>query len=296
MTDSARANKSFHDTDDDLPAIDMVIDGVPINPQDLLGDDLGDDYPSTWNRVIGQSNALVTSSYHLSLSEIRLLRLCMSAIDSRSPLRPKVFVIRASDYAETFNVTLDAAYLALRDASNTLFDREIRIGTHKSGRRIRWVSEVKYHQGMGEVEVHFTDQVMPQLTALERQYTAYRAGEIVNLNSVYSVRIYEWLCQFRSTGWMKITVQELRDRLQLQETYSQFRDLRRRVIEHAVEEINRTADLDVKVTYQKKGRSVEMISFTFSVKPQVQQPLDLEPSLEDIHADLPAAQAAAGSR
>lgn len=131
---------------------------------------------------------------------------------------------------------------------------------------------------------------MPQLTALERQYTAYRAGEIVNLNSVYSVRIYEWLCQFRSTGWMKITVQELRDRLQLQETYSQFRDLRRRVIEHAVEEINRTADLDVKVTYQKKGRSVEMISFTFSVKPQVQQPLDLEPSLEDLQADLPASQ------
>ena len=88
MTDSARANKSLHDTDDELPAIDMVIDGVPINPQDLLGDDLGDDYPSTWNRVIGQSNALVTSSYHLSLSEIRLLRLCMSAIDSRRPLRP----------------------------------------------------------------------------------------------------------------------------------------------------------------------------------------------------------------
>ncbi|MCY1366445.1 Replication initiation protein [compost metagenome] len=263
-----------------MPTLDMVIDGqvVPLSAEDLLGDDT----PSTWNRIIGQSNALVTSSYHLNLSEMRLLRLCMSAIDSRRPLRPKVFVIRASDYAETFKVSLDAAYLALRDASFTLFEREIRIGNLKSGRRIRWVTEVQYHQGMGEVEVHFTDQVMPQLTGLEKLYTAYRAGEIVDLNSVYSVRIYEWLCQFRSTGWMKISVAELRDRLNLTETYSEFRDLRRRVIEHAVAEINRSTDLQVTVKYQKKGRSVDMISFTFAVKPQVQQPLNLEPGAEEL--------------
>lgn len=271
-------NQDFEEIE--MPTLDMVIDGnvVPLEPGDLLDDDS----PSSWNRIIGQSNALVTSSYHLTLSEMRLLRLCMSAIDSRRPLRPKIFVIRASDYAETFKISLDAAYLALRDASFTLFEREIRIGNIKSGRRIRWVTEVRYHQGMGEVEVHFTDQVMPQLTGLEKLYTAYRAGEIVDLNSVYSVRIYEWLCQFRSTGWMKISVSELRDRLNLTEAYSEFRDLRRRVIEHAVSEINRSTDLQVSVKYQKKGRSVDMISFTFSVKSQVQQPLILEPTLEEL--------------
>jgi plasmid replication initiation protein len=272
--------------------LDLAEDAFPAplhDDEDL--ERLGDDNPSTWRRIIGQSNALVSSSYFLGLSELRLLRLCMSAIDSRKPLRPRVFTIRAIDYAEMYNVSIDAAYLALREASNTLFEREIRFGTTKTSRRIRWVSEIKYHQGMGEVELHFTDQVMPQLTALKGQYTAYRAGEIVNLGSVYSVRIYEWLCQFRSTGWMMITVQDFRDRLNLNDTYAMFKDLRRRVIEHAVQEINRSTDLMVEVSYKKKGRSVHMICFNFEVKDQVQHALQLDPSEEELAAEIAEAVA-----
>lgn len=247
--------------------------------------DLEDDSPSTWKRVISQSNILISSSYELSLTEIRLLRLCMSSIDARKPFRHKRFLIRASDYAETFKVTADAAYLALNDAANTLFDREIRLGNSKNGRRIRWISEIKYHKGMGEVEIHFTDQVIPQITGLNKLYTQYRAGSIVDLTSVYSVRIYEWLCQFRSTGWMKIRISELRDRLNLVESYPKFNDLRRRVIDVAINEINKRTDLNVEVEFIKRGRSIEMIEFKFSTQP-VQNILNLEPTAQELKAEI----------
>lgn len=266
---------AVEDTDHDLEGL--------IYDTEIAGDfsDLGDDSPSTWKRVISQSNLLISSSYHLTLTELRLLRLCMSAIDARRPLRHRRFLIRASDYAETFKVTHDAAYLALKDAANTLFEREIRLGNSKNGRRIRWVSEVKYHQGMGEVEVHFTEQVLPQITGLNRLYTQYRTGSIVDLTSVYSVRIYEWLCQFRSTGWMKITVAELRDRLNLTDSYDKFNDLRRRVIDVAVKEINKSTDLNVEIFFIKRGRSIEMLEFRFSTQP-VQNVLSLEPTAEEL--------------
>lgn len=262
------------------PELDFLVSDAEL-PDEIF--DLEDDSPSAWKRVISQSNVLISSSYHLSLTEIRLLRLCMSSIDARKPLRHKRFLIRASDYAETFKVTPDAAYLALNDAANTLFDREIRLGNSKSGRRIRWISEIKYHKGMGEVEIHFTDQVIPQITGLNRLYTQYRAGSIVDLTSVYSVRIYEWLCQFRSTGWMKIRVTEFRDRLNLVDSYPKFDDLRRRVIDGSILEINKKTDLNVEVEFIKRGRSIEMIEFKFTPQP-VQNILNLEPTAEELEA------------
>ncbi|NBA98608.1 replication initiation protein [Pseudomonas sp. R5(2019)] len=268
------------------PELDDLVSDADL-PDEIF--DLEDDSPSAWKRVISQSNVLISSSYHLSLTEIRLLRLCMSSIDARKPFRHKRFLIRASDYAETFKVTPDAAYLALNDAANTLFEREIRLGNSKSGRRIRWISEIKYHKGMGEVEIHFTDQVIPQITGLNRLYTQYRTGSIVDLTSVYSVRIYEWLCQFRSTGWMKIRVTELRDRLNLLESYPKFNDLRRRVIDVAINEINKSTDLNVEVEFIKRGRSIEMIEFKFTTQP-VQTILNLEPTAEELEEAEQVAQ------
>ena len=78
------------------------------------------------NDLIVKDNALINASYNLELVEQRLILLAIvnarqtgKGITSESTLE-----IHASDYAERFDVTKEAAYDALKNAVNNLFERK----------------------------------------------------------------------------------------------------------------------------------------------------------------------------
>jgi len=78
------------------------------------------------NDLVVKDNALINASYNLEVTEQRLILLSIikaretgQGITSDSRLQ-----IHASDYAERFDVTKEAAYDALKNAVNNLFERK----------------------------------------------------------------------------------------------------------------------------------------------------------------------------
>lgn len=219
--------------------------------------------------LVTKSNHLLEAGYRLSLNEQRLVLMAISKLDGRKPIpRDNDFTITAQEFSSMFSVPIKQSYESLENAASRLYEQDIKTydGKHNARERFRWVDGVKYWDGEGKVTLSFSNKIIPYLTLLHTQLTSYDLKQISNLNSSYAIRFYELMIQFRSTGerWMKLDT--LKERLQLQDQYPRFFDLKKRIIEPAITEINNATNLIVKWGVVKKGRVITGLNFEIKEK------------------------------
>lgn len=222
---------------------------------------------STEKFLVTKSNHLIEAGYRLSLNEQRLVLTAISKLDGRKPIpRDNDFTITAQEFSSMFDVPLKQAYENLESAASRLYERDIKAydGKHKTRERFRWVDGVKYWDGEGKVTLSFSNKIVPYLTLLHTQLTSYDLKQISSLNSSYAIRFYELMIQFKSTGERWIKLDTLKERLELQDQYSRFFDLKKRIIDPAIKEINNSTNLTVSWDTVKKGRVIS--GLTFSIK------------------------------
>lgn len=217
---------------------------------------------------IAKSNALVEAAYKLTLNEQRLLLAVIARIDSRRTMRRFTFSISAHEFAQMFDVELHTAYEALQDASTSLFERDIRTFDGRTKARFRWVERIAYIDGESRVELTFTLHVAPYLTLLHKNFTAYGFHQVSQLKSSYSIRLFEMLIQYRKTGWVQISLAKFRERLMLETSYKRYDNLKARVINPAVKELEEKSSLIIQWEPIRNGRKIEALRFTFKESEQ----------------------------
>lgn len=227
------------------------------------------------NELVVKDNALINASYNLEVTEQRLILLSLvraretgQGITAESKLQ-----IYASDYVKQFNVTKESAYEALKNAVNNLFNRQFSFKDYsKDGKEIvtksRWVSQISYIDESAILEVIFAPAVVPLITKLEKHFTTYQLKQVSQLTSKYAIRLYEILIAWRDIG--KTPVMDLKDfryRLGLKDAeYIAMNDFKKRVIEPAMNQINKLTDISVKYEQFKTGRVISGFQFSFTVK------------------------------
>lgn len=227
---------------------------------------------------VWQSNRLVEAAQTLTLNEKRLVIAAAALHDPRKPLPPKGTVtLHADDFSDVFGIEGKHVYEALADASKRLYNRSIRRVWNSKGKVIeeemRWVWMARYKKGEGTVTLGFSPAIAPYLSMLHSEFTRFKLREIGNIGSFYGLRLYELCAQFRKAGERTISLPRLREMLDLGDKYSDIKDLRRRVLDPAITEINKHTDLRVVVTPERKGRKV--VGFHFDITQDDQIPLDL---------------------
>ncbi|AOK57670.1 replication protein (plasmid) [Burkholderia ubonensis] len=233
------------------------------------------DLPLT-ERHVNMSNVLVRAAQGLSLAEKRIMSCCVSKLDSkRLPdlTKPLVARISALEFAETFGIDPNTAYEELQAAAKGLRDRLIRF--EKPGRKgprieeMRWVGRATYAKGEGWIEVAFWHEVVPHLVALRERFTSYKLSQAAALRSIFSWRLLELFAQFRSTGLLRIDIEEFAHAMQASESCRKnFKDMRRRIIEPAVKELTEKDGYEIEWSPQKSGRKVVSLEFRFKMNPQ----------------------------
>jgi len=218
------------------------------------------------NFLITKSNHLVEAGYKLSLNEQRLILSAMTRLDGRKPLpKDNNFIITAAEFAETFSIPLKQAYETLEDASSRLYERDIKTfdREQKIRGRFRWVDSVKYWDGEAKVTLSFCNHIIPYLTLLHQQFTTYELKQITQLKTAYAIRFYELLVQFLKTGERFISLEKLRELLELKTEYRRFFDFKKRIIDPAIVDINASTNLIVEWDVVKKGRAITGLIFVF---------------------------------
>ena len=222
-----------------------------------------------------KSNALVEASYKLTLQEQRFLLLCISRLNSgtdvASPELQKTMTITAAEYFDSFpDIGRKNAEVQLQEAIDRLWDRSIILKDDEKREEFRWIQyRAQYARGEGKAQITFSDAVMPYLTQLKGQFTRVVIKNISNLSRSYSIRIYEILQQFRSTGERIIALDDFKSSLMLEGKYKDFKTLNRDLIKPCVDELNKKSDLAVTVETIKKGRTVVALHFRFKEDKQI---------------------------
>ena len=226
--------------------------------------------------LVVKTNRLNTVIQSLSLAEIRLIQ--VGIIDSRDKNQglssDKPLRIESSRYAEAFGVTRQTAYEVMLSAEKTLFERQFSfIDEYNDKVKTRWISQAKYIKGKGAIEIIFTPAVVKEITRIDGKedfFTQYLLRQTATLNSVYSVRLYELIAQWRSAKNTPVFELEIfRGQLGLGVTdYKKMNDFKKRVLDLAVNEINDKTDLKVEYENVKEGRKIIGFKFTVREKPK----------------------------
>lgn len=222
--------------------------------------------------LIVKDNALINASYNLDLIEQRIILLAVAksrkaVVNLASNRR---IAIHISDYIDIYNVKGKSVYENIKGACATLFERQFTyMEKQEKGVRVaksRWVSEVAYNDETSTIDVTLSEAIIPLLNMLEVHFTSYELEKVADLNSKYSVRLYEILIAWRSTGKTPIIeVEDIRYRLGVLETeYKVLADFKKRVLDLAVNEINEKTDIQVSYEQHKQGRKI--IGFSFELK------------------------------
>jgi len=218
---------------------------------------------------VTKHNALISACYKLTLNEKRLLFLCIAQLDPRKPLpKDNCFTVTAQEFAKTFEVAEKSVYREIESATKLLAERWIRPDEkykHKK-KQFRWVYGMEYHDQEGKVTLGFSPWVVPYLTDLSGEFTKIKLHQLAKLKSVYSIRLLEFLTQFKRTGKLFMSLEEFKGRLGLEDEYERFYNLKKRVIEVAVKELQEKTHLNISWKAIKDKKTVQRLEFYFSEK------------------------------
>jgi plasmid replication initiation protein len=223
--------------------------------------------------VVVKHNNIVNASYRLSLLEQRILLACIAQLDSKSDeVMPDVFEVSVSQISDLVGKTTTSggAYKNIRDGVERLWRREISFSETGDKKehfaKMRWVQRVDYYENAGKLSLTFSKDILQYLTQLKGNFTQYKLEYVAYFRNVYSVRVYELLVQWMSSGEREISVDEFRKKLVLEDKYPVFAELKRNVLDKAVKDINKYSNIRCSYGQRKLGRKVVAFQFRFRLK------------------------------
>lgn len=217
-------------------------------------------------------NTLVRASHGLNLGEKRLIAMAVSKLSPQAAALPgKPIRISAQEFAEAYGLDQSNAYKQLRAAQDRLWHRTIRHIEHygPGGSKVevikmRWVTSARYKDQEGEIGISFAPEIAQFLVQLRKHFTSYRLRQVSALRSVYSWRLFENIKSHESIGEWRVEVDRFHKVMETPKSYQRnFNEVRRWVLDPAIEELAEKCALSVEVETERRGRKITHLRFTF---------------------------------
>lgn len=216
--------------------------------------------------LIIKSNQVIEASYQLSATEQRIVLAAISKIGRDATVTDEEIYRVTVEDIKKLGIHEKTAYRDLKEGVNRLYDRSINLAIDEESIKMRWVQSIRFLESRGVIGIRFTKEILPFISNLSREFTKYFLSDISGMNSAYAIRFYELLSQYRSIGKREIAVDDIRKMLELGKRYPLFADLKRWVIDTAIDQINQHSPIHVTYEQKKTGRKITHILFSFKQK------------------------------
>lgn len=177
----------------------------------------------------------------------------------------RTYTLDATEFAEIFQLDVKHVYKILAVACKKLMKTSIIIERQDlfSTYEINICSMAEYNHKKGSITIEFTDRIMSYLAQVKQRFVLYNLKEIANFGSLYTTRLYELIQEFKDTGYIIKSIEELRNIFAVGKKFSLYSDFKRKTFGHAVDEINSQYELNLNFEEVKEGRKVVAIKFSF---------------------------------
>jgi len=232
-------------------------------------------------KMVYKGNPLIEGAYSMSNREQRLVALLSSQIEDRQDEALHTYLFTVPQLAEYLGLASDnRRYDKIRSDLYSLMTRVISIQEDDNTELLaHFVSKARLNPDTGKVELQVHEELQPYYLDLKNRYTRYQLGQVMNFRGAYTLRFFEWFKQQEFTktpgGWWYVSfeISDLRRRLNLEPRkgqpkakYPRWPNLRERIIEPVVQEIEEQTDWNVNWETVKWGRKVGEVKFHIGPK------------------------------
>lgn len=209
--------------------------------------------------VVIQSNKLVEARYILTVAEQRLIFAMISMIEPTDE-DFTTYKIPLTGLAKLWEIGPDVIYSEAKKITLRLMGRVLQIqqpdGTLL---HIHWVCTAVHSHGYLNLQFH--PLLKPYLLKLKGAFTKCNLRILNQFESIYSIRIYQLLQQYRSIGTRTFEIAELKSILGIgADQYPIFQDFKRRVLLQARKELDLKADLSFDIEGNARGKKTTAIT------------------------------------
>lgn len=217
----------------------------------------------SWGLVVKSNDLIQKTHYTLSVNEQKIVIYLISKILIDDTELHEVNMSIKDFCLLTDTIPKGENYEKVRESVRNLRDRSWWIKLDDNTELLySWIDYAVIKKNTGNIQICLSKSLTPFLTSLKSRYTKYHLKEILKLKKAYSIRIFEWLQSFLYIGFVEISIEEFRKLLDLKDKYKDYRDLRTKIIEPSLNEINKYTYIHAKYEPIKIGKKVEKIKFT----------------------------------
>ena len=234
-------------------------------------------------KMVVQHNALAEAKYRLSVRAQKLLIRLLAELDRRN-----------DDFGEIKLFLRDFAKLASGDPGDVLYKEFIETAKQFMGQFVsitqspvpgerlprglicHWISSMEKNPNDKSITFSFDPKLRPFLLGLSRNYFAYHTLHAFNLDSAYSIRLYQWA---KSREYLRrpqqVALHDLRhflgtveidcDGVITKESLKRYNDFKKVALQPAVHEINKKTDIMIAFHEIKQPGTKIICAIIFSI-------------------------------
>ncbi len=234
---------------------------------------------------IRHHNALTNARYEYTELQLDIFFFLVSKL--RKDQQSAVYELNIKELSSLTNKQYHLPYL--RKATEDMGSRMFEVDTPERHMQLWMFRSVEYVKGTRIIEVSLSDKILPYLFDLKNNFTSYGLASALRLSSKYAKRIYPICSQWKDLGeTKKYDIQDFKRMLGLlddkgNDKATRISDLRSKVLDIAVKQINEHTELHISYKLEKRGKTFKNIIFT--VKPQALAesiPFDLVATAQDV--------------
>jgi plasmid replication initiation protein len=200
------------------------------------------------NELVVKSNKLIEAGMNFTANEYKLITHLVGKIQ-KNDREFRTFDISIKELNKNcLGIEGTKTYNYVRNKyARTLSKKDIIIYENKRPAFYNWFTIVKVEKGF--FRVCFSPELEDFLLKTKNNFTVYRLENLLKLNSYYAMRIYELSKQYEKLGKRKISIEDLKFVLGIENKYERYKHLKSRVLEPSIEAINKYTD--IKITYEE---------------------------------------------
>ena len=220
-------------------------------------------------RKVVTSNYLTRNQIVLSARERKIVTYLISRIKPGDDKNTR-YSFQIREFCEVCGIDYLNNVTGVKDAIRRLANKSewIRTTEQRNGKTVRgellfrWMESVEFVPDSGIVEFNFPRNMGDQLYELRKNFTEFQLISVLGMKNKYSIHFYQYLVSFKSVGKVEMTLEELREVLQLGDKYRNYKDLNKFVLKTVIKEINFFSDIEVEIQkISEAGKTVSSLVF-----------------------------------
>lgn len=209
--------------------------------------------------LVVKHNALInaTNDYKYETNELKLISSLIASINNTYDKEFKKYEDQYFDLKEL--------NFSEEEITNTIYIKKLCVSIMSKAFVINksiynWFTKLECEEGIIKYEFH--NDLTPFLLDLKEQFTKYHLKDILKLRSSYSIQIFELLMQYKTIKQRKMTLEELRNILNIPNSYRNV-DIRR-MLEGVQKDLEKNTSITFNFEFEKLGKQFNSIIFNIA--------------------------------